>query len=97
MTKKQKNINKVFIEVVDAKYIEKHKIMVFFNDNTYQTIDIGKFLKKYPSPIYNKYRSIELFKQFYIDNGNIFWGENADLCFHCLGLYNNDLTSEYDY
>ena len=43
MTKKQKNINKVFIEVVDAKYIEKHKIMVFFNDNTYQTIDMASF------------------------------------------------------
>jgi hypothetical protein len=63
---------KIFIEVVDAKHIEKHKIKVFFNDNTCQTIDVGKFLKKYPHPQHNKYRSVELFKEFYIENGNIY-------------------------
>jgi hypothetical protein len=38
-----------------------------------------------------------LFKEFYIENGNIYWGENSDLCFHRLGLYHNDLTGDFDY
>ena len=88
---------KFIVEVVEAKYIEKHKIEVVFNDNTRQTIDFGKWLKTHPHPQHNKYRSIELFKQFYIEGGNLLWGKNWDLVFHILSLYNNDLTGNYDY
>ena len=88
---------KLEVEVANAKHIEKHLIEVVFNDDTRQTIDFGKWLKEHPHPQYNKYRSIELFKQFHIEGGNLIWGKNMDLGFHILSLYHNDLTGSYDY
>ena len=75
------------ISVVKAIYVEAYKVEIEFNDKTRQTVDFGTFLMKNPHPCHDKYRDLNLFKQFSIEGGNIVWGENWDLIFPVYQLY----------
>ena len=85
-TKKRKNnpedqIGLKPIQVEKARYIDGYKIEIEFNDHSVKTVDFGNFLEKRPHPQHDKYKDIELFKQFKIEAGNLVWGENWDLIF----------------
>ena len=69
------------IQVINASYIDDYKVEITFSDTTVQIVDFGSFLQKHPHPQHDKYKEIELFKQFKIDGGNLVWGENWDLIF----------------
>jgi len=62
--------------ITNAKYISDYKIEITFFDNTIKNIDLKKFLFKSKNPFVKKYRNLELFKQFRIDDGDICWGDN---------------------
>ena len=79
--------NQVAIQVNKARYIDGYKVELEFNDKTLKTIDFEDFLIKHPHPAHNKYKDINLFKQFKIESGNIVWGENWDLIFPLIQLY----------
>jgi len=69
------------IRILEAKPIGNLNVILLFNDNTEQRIDVGQFIKQHPHPQYNKYLNPEEFNKFTIDDGNIVWGEDWDLIF----------------
>ena len=69
------------ISIVRAEYVGNLSVKIWFDDNTIQTVDIGKFIKKHPHPQYDKYLDEKNFRKFKIENGNVVWGANWDLIF----------------
>ncbi len=55
--------------------------MLYFNDHTQQTIDVGDYIINHPHPQYNKYLNPKKFATFKIENGNIVWGRDWDIVF----------------
>lgn len=75
------------IHVEKATYIDGYKVAIEFNDKTTQTVDFGSFLTSHPHPGHDKYKDIQLFKQFKIEAGNLDWGKNWDLIFPVSQFY----------
>lgn len=79
------------ILVTGATYIQAYKVKIEFSDNTSRVIDFEPFLKENPHPQWDKYKNIDNFKKFKIENGNLVWGRNWDLIFPVSGLYTGNL------
>jgi len=75
------------IQVERATYVDGYRIEIEFSDRTAKTVDFDIFLAKHPHPAHDKYKDINLFKQFKIESGNIVWGKNWDLIFPVDQLY----------
>ena len=67
--------------IENAVVVGNLSVLLYFSDNTQQTVDIGDYILKHPHPQYNKYLSPKQFAKFKIENGNIVWGKNWDLIF----------------
>ena len=74
-----------------AIYLGAFKVQVDFSDNTSRVIDFEPFLKENSHPQWAKYNSINNFKKFKIENGNLVWGRNWDLIFPVYSLYTGNL------
>lgn len=83
---KTKGIN---YTVVNATYIKEYTLLVSFKDGTVKEIDFAPALEKYALGYYDKYKKIENFKRFKIENGNIVWGKDWDLIFPPKSVYKN--------
>lgn len=75
------------LKVIGADYSGEYKVNIKFSDESTQVVDFGPFLINKPHPQYKKYLSLELFKAFQIENGNLVWGENWDLIFPVYQLH----------
>ena len=75
------------ISVKDAKYIDRLKVELVFNDNKKNVIDFSSFFETHSHPQYNKYKKPLNFKKFKIENGNVVWGKNWDMIFPVYNLY----------
>lgn len=75
------------LKIVKAEDLGNLQVLIYFNDDKQQTIDIGDFIRRHPHPQYNKYLEPSRFKKFSIENGNIVWGKNWDLIFPLEQLY----------
>lgn len=75
------------IAVKEAKYADEFKLEILFTDNKKQLVDFGKFLRKHSHPQFNKYKKLQNFKQFKIENGNVVWGKDWDMIFPVYDLY----------
>ena len=75
------------IIVRDAKYKEDYLLEIIFADNKKKIVDFGEFLQTHSHPQYNRYKKIENFKKFKIENGNVVWGKNWDMIFPVYDLY----------
>ena len=78
------------ITIQEAKYIERYKINIIFNDNSSQLIDFYPFLSNSLNPHINKYLDINKFKNFSIHEGDLEWND-YDLCFPIADLYENNI------
>ncbi|GHU79198.1 hypothetical protein FACS1894145_2830 [Bacteroidia bacterium] len=78
--------------IKQANYINDFVIDITFNDETKRQIDFKHFLQRHPHPQYNKYQNPDNFKSFYIDHGNIVWGDDWDLMFPIEQLYKGKIT-----
>jgi len=79
------------ILVTGATLLQDFKINIEFSDNTCRVINFEPFLKENPHPQWDKYRNINQFKKFKIENGNLIWGRNWDLIFPVYSLYTGNL------
>ncbi len=77
-----KNIN-----IIHAKYIQEYLVELIFDDTKKTVVDFGNFFKTHSHPQYNKYKKVENFKKFKIENGNVVWGKGWDLIFPVSDLY----------
>ena len=50
------------------------------------------FLETHSHPQFNKYKKINNFKKFKIENGNVVWGKDWDMIFPVFDLYNGLLN-----
>jgi subtilase family serine protease len=73
--------------IVNAKVVDNLSVLLYFNDNTRQVVDIGSYIHNHPHPQYNKYLNPRQFAKFKIENGNIVWGDDWDLIFPMENLY----------
>ena len=79
------------ISVINARHLHDYLIEVTFSDRTSQIIDFKQQLDRLRVPEYTKYREMQHFKSFEIENGNLVWGEDWDLIFPVDQLYENKL------
>ena len=69
------------LQIINAVIVGNLSVLLYFSDNTQQTIDIGDYIQKHPHPQYNRYIEPKYFKKFSIEYGNIVWGKNWDMVF----------------
>lgn len=67
--------------IINAVAVDNLSVLLFFSDNTQQTVNIGDYIIKQPHPQYNKYLNPKQFAKFKIENGHIVWGRDWDLIF----------------
>jgi hypothetical protein len=65
----------MFLHVVDAEYIEGHRVRVWFNDRTCAEIDLSESLA---GPVFGPLRDVEYFKSFSIVGHTLAWPNGAD-------------------
>lgn len=82
------------IEIIKAEYVSDYKLLIVFSDGKTNIVDFEKRIRKQLVPEYKAYLSLDLFKTFKIENGNIVWGEDWDLVFPIDKLYNNSLDAK---
>ncbi len=75
------------LAVTKAEYIDQYKLGLSFSDGTAQIVDFEPFLLNHPHPQHDKYRQLANFKQFYLEQGNVIWGQDWDLIFPVAQLY----------
>ena len=79
------------ISIKEINYIDNFLLEITFNDNKKNVIDFGAFLETHSHPQFNKYKKINNFKKFKIENGNVVWGKDWDMIFPISDLYNGIL------
>lgn len=65
----------MFLHVVDAKFIDGHRISVQFNDGTVGEADLSRSLE---GPVFEPLRDVEYFSQFSIVGHTVAWPNGAD-------------------
>ncbi len=69
------------IYIIEATNAGNLSVNLRFNDGSFQTVDVGKYIQQHPHPQYNKYLDERKFSKFTLEEGNIVWGKNWDLMF----------------
>ena len=80
------------ISVKEVNYIYNFLLQITFNDNKKNVIDFGVFLATHSHSQFNKYKKINNFKKFKIENGNVVWSKDWDMMFPIFDLYNGTLN-----
>lgn len=65
----------MFLHVVDAKYIEGHRVYLQFNDGTGGEVDLTQSLD---GPIFEPLQDVEYFRQFSLEGHTLTWPNGAD-------------------
>jgi hypothetical protein len=65
----------MFIHVIKAKYLEKYKLELEFNNGISKKVDLEKELY---GEIFEPLRKIKVFKDFHISRNTIEWKNGAD-------------------
>jgi Protein of unknown function (DUF2442) len=89
---KRKNHQKtISLQVVDARWVEGYKVQIGFNDASQQLVDFGPYLATHSHPYVDPYKDPDQFRTFYIDRGNLVWGEDWDMIFPTWKLHRGHL------
>ncbi|MEO5648328.1 MAG: hypothetical protein ABIR03_00215 [Ginsengibacter sp.] len=78
------------LRISDALLVEPFVLKVFFNNHENRIIDFRPFFNTLKGD-YKKYNTPASFKKFIIENGELWWGKNADIQFHPVDVYYNSL------
>lgn len=84
------DIETEIIHIVSAKHEGDYRLRLFFNNGQERVVDFAPFLRRSLNPLIRKYLDSELFKQFTVENGDLFW-HDYDLCFPVIDLYEGNL------
>ena len=74
------------ISIVNAEYIGEYGIKFSFSDKTEKVIDFSGFLTNARNPMTTKYLDKQLFREFYIEYGDIVWND-YEMCFPIWDLH----------
>ena len=64
-----------FLYITKAEYAGGLSPNITFSDNTERLIDFASFFSSNTRTQYNKYCNPDKSKKFYLDHGNVVWGE----------------------
>ncbi len=84
-----------YIDIVRAEYLDGYKIHLWFSDGKSHVVDFEPFLQAARNPMSTRYRELQAFKGFRIEDGNLIWND-YEMCFALEDLYHNDLGAELD-
>ncbi len=65
----------MFIHVKDARYVDGHRVHIWFNDGSHGEIDLSQSLD---GPIFQPLRDVQYFKSFTIEGHTLVWPNGAD-------------------
>jgi len=69
------------LAVIGAAWLHNFVVDIYFNDNTQKAVDFGPYLATHSHPYIDPFKDQERFKTFYVDRGNLVWGEDWDMIF----------------
>jgi DUF971 family protein len=75
-----------YIAIEAVEYVGVYNLRLKFTDGHEQLVDFGAFLHQSQNPHIHKYLDEELFQDFTLQDGDLFWHE-YDLCFPIADLY----------
>lgn len=78
------------VDIEEANYIERYKLRLLFSDKSEKVVDFEPFLSNSLNPMIRKYLDIDIFKQFTVEYGDLFW-DDYDLCFPIADLYKGEI------
>ncbi|MCZ2222161.1 MAG: DUF2442 domain-containing protein [Chitinophagales bacterium] len=81
---KKKSIN---CNIENAVYVKNYVLLVTFASGEVKEVDFSPALEKYAKGYYAKYKKLNHFKKFKIENQNIVWGKDWDLIFPPENVY----------
>lgn len=87
---KSRSDKKEALKVSNAIQLEPFVLKVFFNNAENRIIDFRPFFNTLKGD-YKKYNTTAAFKKFVIENGELWWGKNADIQLHPIDIYYNSL------
>jgi len=74
------------ISILSADYLGEYKVRLRFSDGIERQIDFYDFLSKAKNPMTRKYLDKQLFKNFFIEYGDIIWND-YEMCFPVWDLH----------
>jgi hypothetical protein len=80
----------MYLRVIEATYVPRHRVDIEFNDGTRRVVDFGPFLKQARNPMFTKYRRLREFKSFHIHDGDLMWGD-YEMIFPIMDLYHGTI------
>lgn len=83
-SRKKKDIN---FNIENALYLNNYTLLVTFTSGEKKEVDFSPALEKYAKGFYAKYKKLNNFKKFKIENQNIVWGKDWDLIFPPENVY----------
>lgn len=80
----------MYLRVEEATYVPRYRVDIKFNDGTRRVVDFGPFLKQARNPMFTKYRRLEQFKSFHIQDGDLMWGD-FEMIFPIMDLHGGQI------
>ena len=84
----------MILNVIQAKYQEKYKILLTFNDGKTKLVDLKKSIFEDHRKIFEPLRDLEFFKRFEIKFSTITWENQADFAPEYLYQIGKELVKE---
>jgi len=78
------------LHVSSAKYVSDYILEIVFSDGSTQTVNFEQFLKISSHPNTRYYLNTDVFQDFAVEDGRLYWGEN-DLDLDMAKLHRNEL------
>lgn len=78
------------LAVAGAEHKGKYVLRIQFSDGMTRDVDFGPFLTRSANPLIRKYLDPNLFHDFTVQDGDLFWND-YDLCFPVADLYENTI------
>lgn len=78
------------LKIIEVEHIGGYKLSIKFDDGKISVVDFEPFLESSIHPQIKKYKNLENFLKYEIDNGDLQWND-FELCFPIYDLYTNTI------
>ena len=73
--------------IVSAEYMGGLSLWLTFSDGFVRILDFTEYMLAHQHPQHDPYLNANRFREYYIDGGNLVWGEDWDMIFPVEDLY----------
>ena len=79
------------LRIVSTEYMGGLSLRLTFSDGFVRILDFTEYMLAHPHPQHDPYLNPNRFREYYIDSGNLVWGEDWDMIFPVEDLYDGNL------